>query len=201
VLNTAEHTVTRFAIRVSSVTPFDVNALEKYRADMLQAWLDLIAQSLADAQNRFCESSSSSTAVVQREGRHLPRLLDLDANARVRSICEVEQPQVRPHLPHRRVLALHHPEFSRSSKLAVDKFCCLDIPEWFKKIKLPNENDPNRFNCGQTPDLSVIFDTIAQLPAGHDQHDRGAREALPRTTCSTARCRRSRSARRPIRAS
>jgi len=164
VLNTASNTITRFGEQ-GLLNPVDINTLENYRQEMLRAWLDLIAELWQTLKNRFCDQLLIDCPSCSEKDIIYLGCLDLDANVRVRSICEVE---------HRKyVHTFRTVEYWLSIipirpllKLAVEKFCCFDIPEWFKKITLPNENDPNRFNCGQTPDLSVILDTLRNLGQG-----------------------------------
>jgi prefoldin subunit 5 len=132
---------------------------------MLQAWLKLIAALWQALKNRFCDQLLIDCPSCSEKDVIYLGCLDLDANVRVRSICEVEH---RKYVHTFRTVEywLSIIPIQQLIKLAVEKFCCFDIPEWFKKIKLPNENDPNRFNCGQTPDLSVIFDTLRNFQQG-----------------------------------
>ena len=157
-LNTASNTLTWFDRRAFS-NPVDIDALERYRTEVLQAWLDLIAELWQTLKNRFCDQLLIDCPSCSEKDVIYLGCLDLDANARVRQICEVEH---RKYVHTFRTVEywLSIIPIQQVIKLATEMFCCFDIPEWFKKIRLPNENDPNRFDCGRTPDLGVILETL-----------------------------------------
>lgn len=143
-------------------TKFDFNALAKYRADVLNAFRDLVMFMIESIKDCFCEHLMPDCPECTENDVVYLGVLELDDNFRVRRICPLEK-RTWVLSPRNVGYWLSMVPVLPAIRWLFERLCCIDIPKILEdKFKVPPDDD-DKWTCAEMPDFDeVSWDRIKE---------------------------------------